>query len=70
MRVTQVLKYTILGATIFTTIGFLLGMICPGEVVSIFTKDDQLTKIAEEGFRYVVMFFLIVGLQMVIFNFF
>ena len=69
-RVMQVLKYTIFGATIFTTIGFLLGMICPGQVVSIFTKDAQLTQIAEEGFRYVVMFFPIVGFQMVTSNFF
>ena len=69
-RVTQVLKYTIFGATICTTIGFLLGMICPGEVVSIFTKDEELTKIAEEGFRYIVMFFPVVGFQMVASNFF
>ncbi len=69
-RVMQVLKYTIFGATIITTIGFLLGMLCPDQVVSIFTTDTQLTQIASEGFRYVVMFFPIVGFQMVTSNFF
>lgn len=69
-RVMQVLKYTIFGATIFTTIGFLMGMFFPQEVVSIFTKDQQLTQIASEGFRIVVLFFPIVGFQMVTSNFF
>ena len=69
-RVIHVLKYTVFGATIVTTVGFLLGMICPRQIVSIFTTDKQLTAIATEGFRYVVMFFPIVGMQMVASNFF
>ena len=69
-RVTQVLKTTIYCATAVTTIGFLIGMFMPELVSSIFTSDPELIAISSTGFRIVVIFFPIVGFQMVTSNFF
>ena len=69
-RVTQVLKITIYAATIVTTIGFLMGMFIPQLAVSIFTTHEELVNISAKGLRIVVMFFPIVGFQMVTSNFF
>ena len=67
---TQVLKITIYAATIVTTIGFLMGMFIPQLAVSIFTTHEELVNISAKGLRIVVMFFPIVGFQMVTSNFF
>ncbi len=69
-RLIKVLKLTIIVATIFAIIGFLLGMFCPRQIVSIFTKDEKLIDLASEGFRIVVLVFPIVGFQVVTSNFF
>ena len=69
-RVTRVLKLTIYGATIVTTTGFLMGMLIPGLAVSIFTSHEELIRQSAEGLRIVVLFFPIVGFQMVTSNFF
>ena len=69
-RVTKVLKITIYVATLITTIGFLMGMLIPDLTVSIFTTDEELVRISAKGLRIVVMFFPIVGFQMVTSNFF
>lgn len=69
-RVTKVLKLTIYGATLVTTIGFLMGMFMPELAVSIFTSDSELIALSSEGLRLVVLFFPIVGFQMVASNFF
>ncbi len=69
-RVTKVLKLTIFGATIVTTSGFLIAMLIPEIVVSIFTTDENLIRIAAEGLRITTVFFPIIGFQMVTSNFF
>lgn len=69
-RVTRVLKETIRYATVITTIGFLIGMFIPEMVSAIFTSDPELIAISSKGFRLVVLFFPIVGFQMVASNFF
>lgn len=69
-RVSRVLKLTIIFATVVTTSGFLMGMIIPDLVVSIFTSDEELIAISARGLRVVVMFFPIIGFQMVTSNFF
>jgi len=69
-RVTRVLKLTIYRATIVTTTGFLMGMLIPGLAVSIFTSHEELIRQSAEGLRIVVLFFPIVGFQMVTSNFF
>ena len=69
-RVSRVLKLTIIFATVVTTSGFLMGMLIPEKVVSIFTSDEELIAISARGLRVVVMFFPIIGFQMVTSNFF
>jgi len=69
-RVTKVLKLTMMSATVVMIIGFIIGEFLPHYVVSIFTSDAELIRLASEGFRIVVTFFPIVGLQMVTVNFF
>ena len=50
-RVNQVLKLAIWGATIMTTLTFLVGELMPEKAVSIFTTDEGLIARAAEGFR-------------------
>ena len=69
-RVNEVLKLAIIGATCVTTFTFLVGEFIPELTVSIFTTDDGLINRAATGFRIVVLFFPIVGFQMVTSNFF
>jgi len=69
-RVTKVLKITIGYATAVTTFGFLVGMLVPDLVVSIFTSDEELIAMSARGLRITVLFFPIIGFQMVAANFF
>lgn len=69
-RVNKVLKLTIIYATCVTTFGFLVGMLAPNLVVGIFTSDAELTELSATGLRITVMFFTIIGFQMVTSNFF
>lgn len=69
-RVTKVLKLTIYGATAVTTTGFLIAVLIPDIIVSIFTSDEELIRLSAEGLRIVTIFFPIVGFQMVTSNFF
>ena len=69
-RVTEVLKKTILMATLSMTVGFMIGEFYPHAVASVFTTDKTLINMAAEGLRIVMIFFPIVGFQMVTTNFF
>lgn len=69
-RVNKVLRLTIIYATVVTTFGFLVGMLVPDLVVGIFTSDAELTELSVTGLRITVMFFPIIGFQMVTSNFF
>ena len=69
-RVNKVLKLTIIYATCVTTFGFLVWMLAPNLVVGIFTSDAELTELSATGLRITVMFFPIIGFQMVTSNFF
>ena len=69
-RVTKVLKLSIWGATAVTTLTFLVGELMPELAVSLFTTDEGLINRAATGFHIVVIFFPIVGFQMVTSNFF
>ncbi len=69
-RVLRVLKLTAIGATCVTTCGFLLGELMPRLVVSLFTKDAELVRLAAEGMRITFVCFPIIGFQMVATNFF
>lgn len=70
LRVRKVLIVTIVAATLVTTFGFLVGMLMPELAVSIFTTDEELIRLAAKGLRITVMFFPIIGFQMVTSNFF
>ena len=69
-RVTKVLKITIAYATAVTTFGFLVGILIPDLVVAIFTSDAELIELSARGLRVTVLFFPIIGFQMVAANFF
>ncbi len=69
-RVYEVLKKTLLYATVVLTIGFLIGELCPRLVVAIFTDDPELVEKSIKGMRLVVGMFPLVSLSMVIGNFF
>lgn len=69
-RVDRVLKLTIFCATCVTTFGFLVGELFPETVVSIFTTDPELIARSARGLRITVIFFPIIGFQMVTSNFF
>lgn len=64
-RMNKALKYTIFLATGVTTIGFLIGEFMPRMVASVFTTDEELIGYSVEGLRIVLIFFPIIGFQMV-----
>ena len=69
-RVNHVMKLTVIAATIVTTVGFLIGELIPELTVKAFTTDPTLVSMSARGMRIVVMFFPIIGFQMVTSNFF
>lgn len=69
-RVTQVLKKTILRATLVMCTGFLIVESVPHAVASIFTTDKELIDIASLGLRMVFICYPIVGFQIVTSTFF
>jgi putative efflux protein, MATE family len=69
-RLVNVLKLTVICATIVSTSGFILAELFPSQIASIFTKDSQLIDISVNGLRIVFMFFPIIGFQIVTSNFF
>lgn len=69
-RMMRVLHLTMIGATAVTTAGFLIGEFAPRVAVSLFTRDEELIRLAVEGMRIVFVFFPIIGFQMVATNFF
>lgn len=65
-RVIGVLKRAVLFATLITTTGFLAGMFFARPCVSLFAKDSpELIDQAARGLRIVVMFFPVIGVQIV-----
>lgn len=69
-RVEEVLKKTIIMATVVMCFGFIIGQFFPHAVASLFTSDDVLINKAVNGLQIVMMFFPVVGFQMVTSNFF
>ncbi|MDR1341445.1 MAG: MATE family efflux transporter [Prevotellaceae bacterium] len=69
-RVLEALKITAFFATIVTTAAFLAGELIPGPMTRIFTSDEELVALSVYGLRLTVMFFPLIGAQIVIANFF
>jgi putative MATE family efflux protein len=69
-RVKHVLKLTVGAATIVTTTGFVVFVAFSESVVSLFTTDAELIGLSSKGLRTVCAVFPIVGMQMVVSNYF
>lgn len=69
-RVFKTLRYTIIIATILSSIGFIIGVFFSHQVVSIFTTDEAMQNVATVAQRITVLMFPVIGFQVVISNFF
>lgn len=69
-RVKEVFWMTAKFGTIVTTICFCIGMFIPRLAAGIFTHDEALLNMSEEGLRILTLGFPIVGFQMIGTNFF
>ncbi len=69
-RVTQVLRYSIIFATIVMTSSFVICEFIPHLPVSLFTDDPVLTDLSVDGMRLIVSMSPLVGFQIVTGNFF
>jgi putative MATE family efflux protein len=69
-RVLKAFKKAAIGATAITTIGFLLAVLLPRQLASLFTHDEELIRQSVFALRTVLLLFPIVGFQMVTSNFF
>lgn len=69
-RVRQTLRYGIAGGGLITTAGFLICQLAPVFVARLFTDDAKLIGLSVEGMRLMTILFPVVGVQIVIGNFF
>ena len=69
-RVKMTLKYGMITATLIMATGMLAGGVFPDAIGSMFTTDEQLLAISTTGLRIGVLAFPLVGIQVVISNFF
>jgi len=69
-RMFSALKLAIIIATGLTTFGFLIGTFLPSVMASFFTHDQELQTVAAKALRISVMMFPVIGIQIVITNFF
>lgn len=69
-RVKRTLRQGILVATCVTTAGFLLSHIFPVQISMLFTTNEELLAVAEQGLKVVTIVFPLVGFQIVTSSFF
>lgn len=69
-RMFKTLRYTIIIASVFSVVGFIVGRFFSELSVSLFTTDDGLKQIAANALRIGVTMFPLIGFQIVIANFF
>ena len=69
-RVMRVLKLAIMFAIVIWTIGWLISMFLPEYIARIFTNDKELIKLSVFAIRVDMLVTPVVGLQMVVTNFF
>lgn len=69
-RMFKTLRYAAYGATLLTTLGFIIGVFFPHQVVSLFTRDQAMQEVATVAQRISVIMFPIIGFQIVVSNFF
>ena len=69
-RVKQTLKYGVITGGLITTAGFLAGQFTPEIVARMFTNDAGLISLSVEGMHLATLVFPLVGIQIVVGNFF
>ncbi len=69
-RMFRTLRYAVYIGTGLTTVGFILGVFFPHQIVSLFSRDEALHEVAAVAQRISVIMFPIVGFQIVVSNFF
>ena len=69
-RVHQTLKYGLIWGTLITTLGMIVGLLAPRMVAGMFTTDPELLALAVDGLRISTMAFPLVGMHIVVSNFF
>lgn len=69
-RMFEALKKTAIGATVVSTIGFVLGTFFPYTLAGMFTTDVELRTLAAKALRISVTVFPLIGSQIVFTNFF
>ena len=69
-RMMQVVKLSIIAATVIMILGWFLAMLAPRQCVSLFTTDKHLIETTVHGMQRMMVMLPIVGYQMVITNFF
>jgi Na+-driven multidrug efflux pump len=66
----EALKLATIAGTIVCAVGFVLAMLCPRFIASMFTSDPSLIEHSVVAMQYIMALFIIIGAQMVITNFF
>ena len=69
-RMFKTLKYSVIIATVMSSIGFVIGIFFPEIISAMFTHDSELQSISINGLRISVIMFPVIGSQIVISNFF
>ncbi|MFR9165032.1 MAG: MATE family efflux transporter [Dysgonomonas sp.] len=69
-RIQQVLKLSIISATVVTGLGWVMSLLIPNILVSAFSSNKELVSIASNGLHLTMLFFLPVGSQIIICQFF
>jgi Na+-driven multidrug efflux pump len=69
-RMLEALKLASISGTAVCAVGFMIAMLCPRLVASMFTSDETLIGHSIVAMKYIMALFIIIGAQMVITNFF
>lgn len=69
-RMKQAFQTTALWATVIACVGFLIGEFLPRYISRAFTDDEEMIKMTIHGLRISMVYFPLVGLQIVISNFY
>ncbi len=64
-RVKEILRLSILPATTIVTIGFLILMVWPSQLIGLFSEDPILIQLAVQGMGIFFKFLPLVGVQMI-----
>ena len=64
-RLVSVVKYTLVVATVITTLGFAASHLFPVPLVSLFAKDASLIAASAQGLKIISLFWPVVGMQIV-----